>query len=143
MRGIDGRSERGSKTIQHERRVANKDKYAGMNEIKNTEHTQRELASHRAPACREASSEILSNRDDQAPILPRRIPIATFHRALTLRHHLRFATPRCEIDECERRRLRSLFGDEVPFDERWVEDCGLDDLRERRVEDLRERVFGV
>ena len=129
--------------------IVNKNKYAGMAEIKNTEHTQGELASNRAPARREASSEILS--DNQAPVLPLRIPIATFHRALTLRHHLRFATPRCEIDECERRRLRSLFGDEVPFDERWVEDCGLDDLRERRVEDLRERrvddlrepVFGV
>ena len=36
-----------------------------------------------------------------------------------------------------------MFGDGVPFDERWVEDCGLNDLRERRVEDLRERVFGV
>ena len=90
-----------------------------------------------------SSGSIVGDPEHQAPVLPLRIPIATFHRALTRRHHLRFATPRCEIDECERRRLRSLFGDGVPFDERWVEDCGLDDLRERRVEDLREPVFGV
>ena len=54
MRGIDGRSERGSKTIQHERRIANKDKQAGIAEIKNTEHTQRELGSRRA--CRSSGS---------------------------------------------------------------------------------------
>lgn len=43
------------------------------------------------------------------------------------------------MDECERRRLRSLFGDGVPFDERWAEE----DLRERRAGDLCDDLGGV